>query len=156
MEKFLEGEELSDEEILSVVKKGTSSGQLIPVLCGSTSKNIGVQTLLDAIIDYLPSCRRGSYQKMLRPLAIPSHSSSSKLLRPRLAPSPPSASIVARSNQISMFIMCRRMQMNVLVRLIIPRGKLQETAPRFHAGDIGAVAKLTNTHTGDTLVGSKE
>src|SRR6202165_940774 len=55
MEKFLEGEELSDEEILSVVKKGTSSGELIPVLCGSTSKNIGVQTLLDAIIEYLPN-----------------------------------------------------------------------------------------------------
>src|SRR6266550_4545199 len=55
MEKFLEGEELSDEEVLSVVKKGTSSGQLIPVLCGSASKNIGVQTLLDAIVDYLPS-----------------------------------------------------------------------------------------------------
>src|SRR5438132_7683907 len=55
MEKFLEGEELSDEEILSVVKKGTRSGELIPVLCGSGSKNIGVQTLLDAIVDYLPS-----------------------------------------------------------------------------------------------------
>ena len=55
MEKFLEGEELSDEEILSVVKKGTSSGELIPVLCGSASKNIGVQTLLDAIVEYLPS-----------------------------------------------------------------------------------------------------
>src|SRR5947209_569537 len=55
MEKFLEGEELSDEEILSVVKQGTRSGQLIPVLCASSSKNIGVQTLLDAIADYLPS-----------------------------------------------------------------------------------------------------
>ena len=55
MEKFLEGEELSDEEILSVIKLGTRSGQLIPVLCGSGSKNIGVQTLLDAIVDYLPS-----------------------------------------------------------------------------------------------------
>jgi len=54
MEKFLEGEELSDEEVLSVVKKGTRSGQLIPVLCGAGSKNIGVQTLLDAIVDYLP------------------------------------------------------------------------------------------------------
>src|SRR2546430_15318903 len=53
MEKFLEGEELSDEEILSVVKKGTRSGQLIPVLCGSGSKNIGVQALLDAIVDYM-------------------------------------------------------------------------------------------------------
>src|ERR671938_1851692 len=55
MEKFLEGEELSDEEILSVVKLGTKTGQLFHVLCGSGSKNIGVQTLLDAIVDYLPS-----------------------------------------------------------------------------------------------------
>src|SRR5690242_16765048 len=55
MEKFLEGEELSDEEVLSVVKKGTRSGQLIPVLCGSGSKNIGVQALLDAVVDYMPS-----------------------------------------------------------------------------------------------------
>ena len=63
MEKFLEGEELSDEEILSVVKKGTSSGQLIPVLCGSTSKNIGVQTLLDAIIEYLPSAAEAQQEE---------------------------------------------------------------------------------------------
>src|SRR5579875_1792103 len=55
MEKFLEGEELSDEEILTVIKKGTRTGQLVPVLCGSATKNIGVQTLLDAIVDYIPS-----------------------------------------------------------------------------------------------------
>src|SRR5579863_10350606 len=55
MEKFLEGEELSNEEVLAVVKLGTRTGQLIPVLCGSTGKNVGVQTLLDAIVDYLPS-----------------------------------------------------------------------------------------------------
>jgi elongation factor G len=55
MEKFLEGETLSDEEVFTVVKKGISSGGLIPVLCGSATKNIGVQTLLDAIIDYLPN-----------------------------------------------------------------------------------------------------
>src|SRR3989440_7963360 len=55
MEKFLEGEELSDEEILSVINQGTRTGQLIPVLCGAGSKNIGVQALLDAIVDYLPS-----------------------------------------------------------------------------------------------------
>src|SRR5438309_2693905 len=54
MEKFLEGEELSDEEILSVIKKGTRSCQLIPVLCSAGSKNIAVQTLLDAVVDYLP------------------------------------------------------------------------------------------------------
>src|SRR5712691_3899737 len=55
MEKFLEGEELSDEEIIAVVKMGIRSGQLIPVLCTSASKNIAVQTVLDAIVDYLPN-----------------------------------------------------------------------------------------------------
>jgi len=55
MEKFLDGEELSDEEVFSVVKLGTRTGQLIPVLCGSTGKNVGVQTLLDAVVEYLPS-----------------------------------------------------------------------------------------------------
>src|SRR5215472_471795 len=55
MEKFLDEQELTDDEIISVVKKGTSSGALIPVLCGSASKNIGIQTLLDSIVDYLPS-----------------------------------------------------------------------------------------------------
>src|SRR5947209_7264149 len=55
MEKFLEGEELSDTEVLALVKTGTSTGQLIPVLCGSASKNIGIQTLLNALVDYLPN-----------------------------------------------------------------------------------------------------
>src|SRR5260370_19672321 len=55
VEKYLEGEELSDEEILSVIKMGTRSGQVIPVLCASASNNIGVQALLDAIVDYMPS-----------------------------------------------------------------------------------------------------
>jgi elongation factor G len=54
-EKFLEGEEIPEEMIKRAIRKGVVSNQLYPVLCGSALKNIGVQLLLDAIVDYLPS-----------------------------------------------------------------------------------------------------
>ncbi|WP_053961153.1 elongation factor G [Sulfobacillus thermosulfidooxidans] len=55
MEKYLEGEELTEEEIRAALRKGTLSSQLVPVLCGSSYRNKGVQPLLDAVVDYLPS-----------------------------------------------------------------------------------------------------
>ncbi len=55
MEKYLEGEELTEAEIRVGLRKGTLSSQLVPVLCGSSYRNKGVQPLLDAVVDYLPS-----------------------------------------------------------------------------------------------------
>ena len=55
MEKFLNGEEPSVEEIRAAIRKGTIAMQITPVLCGSAFKNKGVQLLLDAVVDYLPS-----------------------------------------------------------------------------------------------------
>jgi elongation factor G len=55
MEKYLGGEELSMEEIRSAIRKATVTGKMIPVLCGASFKNKGVQALLDAVIDYLPA-----------------------------------------------------------------------------------------------------
>lgn len=155
MEKFLEGETLSDEEVLTVVKKGTSSGELIPVLCGSATKNIGIQTLLDAVIDYLPSAAD----------AVP-------------------ADVKPFGNDVSLFVFetagaqvgtisTFRVYSGTLKadshlyniqtktderisQLIIPHGKTQESATEISAGDFGAVAKLSNTHTGDTLTSNKD
>ena len=53
--KYLEGEELSIEEIKSSIRKMTIEGTMVPVLCGSAYKNKGIQPLLDAVVDYLPS-----------------------------------------------------------------------------------------------------
>jgi elongation factor G len=53
--KYLEGEELSIEEIKASIRKMTIEGTMVPVLCGSAYKNKGVQPLLDAVVDYLPS-----------------------------------------------------------------------------------------------------
>jgi len=55
MEKYLSGEEVTEQEIKSLIRKGTIEGEFYPVLCGSAFKNKGVQPLLDAVVDYLPS-----------------------------------------------------------------------------------------------------
>jgi len=55
MEKYLAGQELTVEEIRRVIRKSTVGGHMIPVLCGASFKNKGVQALLDAVIDYLPA-----------------------------------------------------------------------------------------------------
>lgn len=55
LEKYLGGEALTEEEIISCIRKATISRSIVPVLCGSAFRNMGVQPLLDAVVDYLPS-----------------------------------------------------------------------------------------------------
>ncbi|MCX8110473.1 MAG: elongation factor G [Syntrophorhabdaceae bacterium] len=55
MESYLEGKNIDEDEIKRVIREGTLKGKIIPVLCGSAFKNKGIQALLDAIVDYLPS-----------------------------------------------------------------------------------------------------
>jgi len=55
MEKYLEGEDISEDKIVSAIRKATIKTQVTPVLCGSAFKNKGVQPLLDAVVDFLPS-----------------------------------------------------------------------------------------------------
>ena len=55
MMKFLEGEEITEKEIKDVIRKATIAGEMVPVTCGSAYRNKGVQMMLDAVIDYMPS-----------------------------------------------------------------------------------------------------
>ncbi|WP_330942665.1 GTP-binding protein, partial [Streptococcus anginosus] len=55
MMKYLEGEEITNEELMAAIRKATINVEFYPVLCGSAFKNKGVQLMLDAVIDYLPS-----------------------------------------------------------------------------------------------------
>ena len=155
MEKFLEGEELSDEEILSVVKLGTRTGQLIPVLCGSGSKNIGVQALLDAIVDYLPS------PVDVRPEDAKAFGDNLSIFVFKSA-----AAQVGTISTFRVYSGTLKSDTHVynvrtkaderMAQLVTPRGKTQEPASEIPAGDIAAVAKLSNTHAGDTLASSKD
>src|SRR6266699_5718426 len=155
MEKFLESEELSDEEILSVVKKGTRSGQLIPVLCGSSSKNIGIQTFLDAIVDYMPSAADSvpedaqAFGNNLSMFVFKTAAaqvgtiSTFRIYTGTLKPDTHVHNVQTKADER-------------IGQLLVTRGKLQENATEIPAGDFGAVAKLSNTHTGDTLTSSKD
>ena len=155
MEKFLEGEELSDEEILSVIKKGTRSGQLIPVLCGAGSKNIAVQTLLDAVVDYLPAASDAlpedakAFDDTLSMFVFKTAAaqvgtiSYFRVYSGTLKPDTHVYNVQTRADER-------------IGQLITTRGKTQEPATEIPAGDFGAVTKLANTHTGDTLAGSKD
>lgn len=155
MEKFLEGEELSTDELQSLVKQGTRSGQLIPVLCGSATGNIGVQTLLDAVIDYLPD-----------PLTAQPEDAKAFGNTPSLLVFKTQA---AQAGTVSLFrvysgkLTSDNHLYNVQTRaeervaqITIPRGKQQEPATQLVTGDIGSVTKLANTHTGNTLTASKD
>jgi translation elongation factor EF-G len=73
MERYLEGEVISPEEIRATLRRATIAGQLIPVLCGTALKNKGVRPLLDAVVDYLPS-----------PLDIPPITGSGNLIASRM------------------------------------------------------------------------
>ena len=155
MEKFLEGEELSDEEILSVVKKGTRSGELIPVLCGSASKNVGVQTLLDAIVDYLPSAEDsvpedaqafGNNLSMFVYKTAAAQVGTISTFRIYSGTLKPDSHVYNAQTKAD----------ERIGQLMVQRGKMQENATEIAAGDFGAVAKLANTHTGDTLTSSKD
>ena len=55
MERYLEGEEISEAELKAAIRKATCAVEFYPVLCGSAFKNKGVQLMLDAVVDYLPS-----------------------------------------------------------------------------------------------------
>ena len=58
MEKYLDGGELTIDEIKAAIRKGTIANKFVPVLCGTSYRNKGVQKLLDAIVDYMPSPAR--------------------------------------------------------------------------------------------------
>lgn len=155
MEKFLDEQELSDDEIISVVKKGISSGTLVPVLCGSANKNIGIQTLLDSIADYLPSAAEAT------PDDAKAFGNTLSLFVCKTTSA--QAGTISTFRVYSGTLKADSHIYNIQTKadervgqLIIPHGKTQESATEISAGDFGAVAKLSNTHTGDTLTGTKE
>ncbi len=155
MEKFLDGIELSDEEILMVVRKGICTGMLIPVLCGSASKNIGVQTLLDTIVDYLPSpldaqsaevepFKNNTTAFIFKTFAAQVGTISTfRVYAGTLKPDTHLYNVQTKADER-------------LGQILIPHGKTQEPATEIPTGDIAAVTKLSNTHTGDTLTIDKD
>lgn len=159
--KYLEGEELNPLEIEHGLLIGTETGRVVPVLLGSAFSGIGVATLLDRIVGELPSPKD-------RP-----KSQGDRVFEPE-ADAPIAAfcfkstadPYVGKINYLRVFtgqIKPDQIVANVnrekeerLHNIYFPHGKGQEAATLVGPGDICAVAKLADTHTGDTLVTGKD
>jgi elongation factor G len=164
--KYLEGEEISDPELEACLRKGVKESILAPVLVGSAVKGIGLRGLLDAIVRYLPSpadeAPTLASDKTGAALEIPADENGPLLVRVFKTTADP---FVGRLTYLRVLSGTLRSQAHVwnstrdederIGQLLLLHGKEQEPIGELKAGEIGAVAKLAVTETGDTL-GSRD
>ncbi|MFR7354111.1 elongation factor G [Anaerococcus obesiensis] len=164
MMKYLEGEEVSEEEIKAAIRKGTIEKKIFPCLCGSAYKNKGVQALLDAIVDYMPS-----------PLDIPAVQGTDpkdeeKVLERKAGDKEPLAALafkVVTDPYVGKLIYARIYSGTIesgsyiynatkgkkerVGRILQMHSNKQEEIETGYCGDIVALLGLKNTTTGDSL-----
>ena len=158
MERYLEGEEISHEETVTALKTGVTEGQLFPVTCGAATRNLGINRLLDAFVEDLPSpAKRGDDRARRRGARARRVDRTRSRSCSRRSPTPtPGRLNLFRVYQgvlkhDSHVHNCRAHVKERIGQLLVPQGKDIEHADEFGPGDIGAVAKLKETHAGDVL-----
>lgn len=163
LDKYLSGEKLSNDEVYDALIKGCVAGEIAPVMCGSASEQIGMTTLLEDIIEAFPSPEYAIAQKAI-------DLNTKEEIFVSLTPDKPFSAFVFKTiadpfvGKISLFRTITGKaegEMNVynpnrdknekLSNFFFLKGKNQSPAQKVIAGDIGAVAKLSVTKTGDTL-----
>ena len=161
-EKFLLGEEITVEELKRVIRKGTISMQLVPVLCGSSYRNKGVQHLLDAIVDFLPSPldidhvvgvnNKGEEEQRLTSDDEPFSGLAFKIV------ADPFVGKIAFFRVYSGHLTSGSYVYNStkgkrerVGRLLLMHANHREEISEIYAGDICAIVGLKDTSTGDTL-----
>jgi elongation factor G len=162
MTKYLEGEEIEDHELELCLRKGVKDSVLAPVLVGSAAKGIELRGLLDAIVRYLPSPADEPPAKATdkggAEVEIPADESGPLLVRVFKTTADP---FVGRLTYLRVLSGTLKSQAHVwnttrdaderIGQLLLLHGKEQEPIGELKAGEIGAVAKLNVTETGDTL-----
>jgi elongation factor G len=161
MEKFFEAGTLTDEELVTGLRAATVGGKLFPLVCSSSTLNIGVPQLLDAILAYLPSPADRPFKGLGKDGADVTRQADERA---------PVAAFVWKTiadpfaGRITMFRVAsgalkadsnlHNKTRDVAERLghvLLLQGKTQTSVPEIKAGDLGAVAKLKDTLTNDTL-----
>ena len=161
LEKYLSGEELSLDELGDGLRRAVLASQIVPVLVGSALQNVGIGLLLDAIYSYLPSPEE-------RDVAVLGDSGKQETIKP--GQDAPLAALVFKTSadpyvgKLTYFRVyngtidsnsqvwnATRGEAERIGQLFLLRGKTQEPISQIGGGDIGAVAKLSLTGTGDTL-----
>jgi len=161
MAKYFDGEPLTPEEIHQGLRHGTIAGTLVPVLCGSAFKNRGVQLLLDAVVDYLPSPTEVPPIQGTLPDGTEIHRASSDeeplaALAFKIMADPYGRLTFIRvysgvlSKGTYAYNSTKDKQERVS-RLIILKADDRIEVDELRAGDLGAVLGLRDTFTGDTL-----
>jgi elongation factor G len=162
MEKFFDAGTLTQEELLSGLKRGIAAGRVFPVLCASATANIGLQPLLDALVSYVPSPAE-------RPLKGKDARSGDEALI-EAGNGGPAAAFIWKTvadpfaGRITMFrVLSGALKADSTVQnlskdvperlghLVLLQGKAQTNVPEIKAGDIGAVAKLKESQTNDLI-----
>lgn len=163
MEKYLEEEALEEEEIRKALRIGTLEGKIIPVLCGSATKNLGMQPLLDLIAGALPSPvdRPGVPGKVPDKDEDVTRSASNDEPLSALVFKTLADPYVGRVNYVRVYSGTLKADSQIyntgkekverLGNIFFMRGKTQIQTPEICPGDIGALVKLAVTTTGDTL-----
>jgi elongation factor G len=160
--KYLEGEEISDPELEACLRKGVKESILAPVLVGSAMKGIGLRGLLDAIVRYLPSPADEAPTKAIDKsgaiVEVPADENGPLLVRVFKTTADP---FVGRLTYLRVLSGTLHSQAHIwnstrnederIGQLLLLHGKEQEPIGELKAGEIGAVAKLAVTETGDTL-----
>jgi len=163
LEKYLDGEELSLEELGDGLRQATLSGKIVPILVGSAMQNMGIAFLLDAVHNYLPSPKErevimaGGSAGQPPQTIEPSESAPLTALVFKTSADPYVGKLTyfrvytgAISSNSQVWNTTRGGEERI-GQLFILRGKTQEPVSQLGAGDIGGVAKLSLTSTGDTL-----
>jgi elongation factor G len=167
MTKYLEGEEITDAEFEACLHKAVRTGVVAPVLVGSVSKDVGVRALMNAIVHYLPSPAEENEVVVTdskgKEVKLPVAAGGPLVVRVFKTTADP---FVGRLTYIRILTgtlsgqapawNSTRNEPERIGQLLLLHGKDQETLGQLHAGEIGAVAKLTVTATGDTLCASRE
>jgi len=160
MLKFLEGEELTDKEIEQAVKLGTQTGEMVPVLCGSASDTIGVPLLLDHLVQCMPSPAERTIagrDEEGNEVTISTDDGQLSALVYKTMADP----YVGKLTLFRVFSGTFRSDSSVynvrtqrderIGQLFVIKGKDHIAVSELGAGDLGAVAKLQDTTTNDTL-----
>src|SRR5579871_1597876 len=150
--KYLDGGELAEDEIRDALRRGVADGRIVPVLAGSALQGRGVRSLLDALVDYAPAASLASLR-----VAEGSPRDGTAALVFKTVSDP----FIGRLSYLRCYLGSIHSDSHVwnpnkgkeerIGQLFTQRGKQQEPASTIGAGDIGVVAKLSETSTGDTL-----
>ncbi|MFL5917170.1 MAG: elongation factor G [Gaiellaceae bacterium] len=151
MERYLDGQELDPEEVAKALKDAVTRGEVFPVACGVASKNLGTTALLDLLVEGVPSpARKGA------PISVDGDGTAAFVFKTIADP------FAGRINVFRVLsgtlkgdasvVNARAHSKERIGQLMQVQGKDHAQVPDFGEGDIGAVAKLKETQTGDVLL----